>query len=100
MNDRGLLASYLMSPLSKSTSQFRLVKIFSSNRVNGLLKKTTIPFILHDNLLKIRDIGVVFELKGYLLKMITNKNHKVDLASLAEIFMILQKNAFRFRRYR
>ena len=42
MNDRGILASYLMSPLSKitnpeNTSQFRLVKDPNSNRVNDLI---------------------------------------------------------------
>ena len=56
MNDRGVLASYLMSPLSKITnpeitSQFKLVKDFSSNRVNDLLTQNTIPINLHDNLL-------------------------------------------------
>ena len=44
MNDRGILASYLMSPLSKITnlensSQFNLVKGSSSNRVNDLKKQ-------------------------------------------------------------
>ena len=38
MNDRGILATYLMSPSSKitnpgKTSQFKLVKDSSSNRV-------------------------------------------------------------------
>ena len=89
MNDRGILASYLMSPLSKitnpeNTTQFRLVKDSSSNRVNDLLIKDTIPIALHDNLLTCRDTGKVFELKGDLLKMITNKNYNVDLASLVE----------------
>ena len=42
MNDRGILAYYLMSPLSKITnpensSQFKLVKYPSLNRVNDLL---------------------------------------------------------------
>ena len=41
MNDRGLIASYLLSPLSKITNpenstQFKLVKDSSSNRVNNL----------------------------------------------------------------
>ena len=41
MNDRGILATYLMSPLSKITnpendSQFKLVKDSNSNRVNYL----------------------------------------------------------------
>ena len=78
MNDRGLLASYLMTPLSKitnpeHTSQFKLVKDHNSNRVNDLLIKNTIPIILHDNLLTFRDSSKQFELKGDLLKMITNK---------------------------
>ena len=53
MNDRGILASYLMSPLSKITNpentiQFKLVKDYNSNRVNDLLIKNT-PITLHDN---------------------------------------------------
>ena len=44
MNDRGVLAGYLVSPSSKinnpeNTSQFKLVKDPSSNRVNDLKKK-------------------------------------------------------------
>ena len=35
-------------------------------------------------MLTFRDIGKDFELKGGLLKMITNKNYNVDLASLAD----------------
>ena len=89
MIDRGILASYLMSPLSKitnpeNTSQFKLVKDSNSNRVNDLLIKNTIPITLHDNLLTFRDTNKVFELKGDLLKMITNKNYNIDLASLAD----------------
>ena len=54
MNDRGILASYLMSPLSKITNpqiftQFKLVKDSSSNRVNDLKINKTIPISLHDN---------------------------------------------------
>ena len=89
MNDIGILASYLMSPLSKITnpensSQYKLVKVSSSNRVNGLLTHNTLPITLHDNLIFFRDTNKVFELKGDLLKMITNKNYNVDLASLAD----------------
>ena len=88
MSDRGVLATFLMSPLSKITNlenstQFKLVKDSSSNRVKDLLIKNTIPVTLHDKLLRFRDKGRVFELKGDLLKMITNKNYKVDLTSLA-----------------
>ena len=89
MNDRGILASYLMSPLSKitnpeNTTQFKLVKDSSSNRVNDLLIHNTIPITLYNNLLTFRDTDKEFELKGDLLKMITNKNFNVDLASLAD----------------
>ena len=89
MNDRGILTSYLMSPLSKitnpeNTTQFRLVKDSNSNRVNDLLIHNTIPITLYNNLLTFRDTGKEFELKGDLLKMITNKNFNVDLASLSD----------------
>ena len=85
MNDRGILAGYLMSPLSKktnheNTSQFKLVKDSTSNRVNDLKIHNSIPITLHKNLLTFRDTGKVFELKGDLLEMITNKNYNVDLA--------------------
>ena len=88
MNDRGILASYLMSLLSKitnpeNTSQFKLVRDHNSNRVNYLLMKNKIPITLYGNMLTFRDTGKEFELKGYLLKMITNSKYNVDLASLA-----------------
>ena len=89
MNDRGILASYLMSPLSKitnpeNTTQFKIVKDRNSNRVNDLLKKKTIPSTLYNNMLTFPDTGRELELKGELLKMITNKNYNVDLASLQD----------------
>ena len=88
-NDRGILASYLMSPSSKITnpensSQFELVKCSSSNRVNDLLINKTIPITLYNNLLTFRDSNNEFELKGELLKMITNKNYNADLAKLSD----------------
>ena len=88
MNERGLLASYLMSPLSKITNpenstHFKLVRDPNSNRINDFLIKSTIPITLHDNLLTFRDTGKVIELED-LLKMMTNKNYNVDLASLAD----------------
>ena len=89
MNDTGILATYLMSPLSRitnpeNTTQFKLEKDPSSNRVNDLKIHNSIPITLHNNLLTFRDSGKVFELKGELLKMITNKNYNVDLASLSD----------------
>ena len=89
MNDRGRLASYLMSLLSKitnleNTSQFRLEKDHNSNRVNDLLMKNKIPITLYGNMLTFRDTNKHFELKGDLLEMITNSKYNVDLASLAD----------------
>ena len=89
MNDRGILATYLMSPLSRitnpeNTSQFKLVKDPSSNRVNDLKINKTIPITLYGNMLTFRDTNKQFELKGDLLEMITNSKFNVDLASLAD----------------
>ena len=89
MNDRGIIASHLISPLSKitnpdDTSQFKLVKDSSSNRVNDLKIHNSIPITLHDNFSTFRDSGRIFELKGDLLEMITNSKYNVDLASLAD----------------
>ena len=49
-----------------------------------MLIHNTIPNILHDILLAFRDTGKKLQLKGDLLKMITNKNYNVDLASLSD----------------
>ena len=89
MNDRGIIASYLISRLSKitnpdDTSQFKLVKHSSTNRINDLKIHNSIPITLHDNFLTFRDSGRMFELKGDLLEMITNSKYNVDLSSLAD----------------
>ena len=89
MNDRGILATCLMSPLSKITnpenkSQFKLVKDHNSNRVNDLLMKNKIPITSYGNMLTFRDTNKQFELTGDLLEMITNKDYNVDHASLAD----------------
>ena len=89
MNDRGILAAYLMTPLSKiinpeNTSQFKLVKDSSSNRVNDLKIHNSIPITLYGNMLTFRDTNKQFELKGDLLEMITNSKYNVDLASLQD----------------
>ena len=59
MNDRGILASYLLSPLSKianpeHTSQFILVRDPDMNSVNDLLLNKTIPVTLFGILLTFR----------------------------------------------
>ena len=89
MNDRGILATYLMSPLSKITNtentiQFKLAKDHNSNRANDLLMKNKIPITLYGNMLTFRDTNKQFELKGDLLEKITNTKINVDLASLAD----------------
>ena len=89
MNDRGILASYLRSPLSRITnpensSQFKIVKDPNSNRVNDLLMKNKIPITLYGNMLTFRDTNKQFELTGDLLEMINNKDYNVDHASLAD----------------
>ena len=89
LNDRGILASYLMSPISKITNpedstQFKLVKDPNSNRVNDLLLKNKIPITSYGNILTFRDTGKEFELKGDLLKMIANENYNVNHVSLAD----------------
>ena len=88
-NDTGILATYLMSPLSKitnpeNTNRIELVKDSDSNRVIDLKINNTIPITLHDNLLTFRDSNKQFELKGDLLKTIPIKNYNVDLARLSE----------------
>ena len=89
MNDRGILATYLMSPLSKitnpeNTSQFKILKDHNSNRVNDLLMKNKIPITLYGNMLTFRDTNKQFKLTGDLLEMITNKDYNVDHASLED----------------
>ena len=49
-----------------------------------MLIHNTIPIILNNNLLTFRDTGKEFELKGDLLKIITNKNYNADFASLSD----------------
>ena len=87
MNHRGILTSFLLSFLAEIsspelTSQFKLVKDLSPNKVEDLLICKTIPVTLYNNLLTFRDTDKRFELEGDFLKMITMKNYNVDLANL------------------
>ena len=81
----------------EDSTQFRLVKYPSSNKVNDLLIKNTLTITLHDNLLTFRDTGKIFEIKGELLKKIPNKNYNVDLASLVDkklLYEVVKKMHF------
>ena len=67
MTDRAIIATYLMSPLSnitnpERTSQFKLVKDLSSNKINNLLKNKILPVTLYNNLLTVGDADKKFEL--------------------------------------
>ena len=89
MNDRVIIASFLLSPLAKifnleNSTQFKLINDSTSDRVNDLKINNSIPITLYNNILTFRDTGKEFELKGNLLKMITNKNYNVDHASLSD----------------
>ena len=88
MNNRGIKAFDLLSPLTnitnpENTTQFRLIKDHNSNRVNDLLIHKTIPVTLYANLLTFGDSGKKFELFRDLLKMKTNKHFNVDLVKLS-----------------
>ena len=89
MIDRRITPIYLLSLLSKitnpeSTSQFKLVKGSNSVRANNLLIHNAIPILFHNNMLTFPDKGKQCDLKGGLLKRITNKNYYVDLPSLSD----------------
>ena len=102
LNDGGIIASYLLSPLSKITnpenaSQFKIVKYSSSKRVNDLEVHNSIPITLHNNLLTIRGTNKQIDLQGDLLEMITNKNCNVDLAKFSDkkqMYDFAKKNEF------
>ena len=73
MIDKGIIASYLLSLLSKitnpeNTTQFNLVKDSSSERVNDLLMHNRIPVTLYNNLLTFSGTDKEFKLKRDLLK--------------------------------
>ena len=89
MKDRGIIATYSRSPLSKitnteNTSQFKIVMGSGSIRVNDLIIHNTIQVTLFHNLLTFRDTIREFEFTGDLLKIISNKYYNVDLASLSD----------------
>ena len=78
MNDRGILASYLLSPLSKitnveKTSQFKLVKDPQSSRFNDLLIEKTKPGTIYNILLILTKIWNYKEIfwKWWLIETIT-----------------------------
>ena len=108
MNDMGKIATYVLLPLSKITNsehtfQLELVNDQDWNRVNDLLIKKTIPVTLYDNSLTFRDTDRNFELNGHLLKMITNRSYKTDLAESMDrnlLFDFKKWNVFWWKSFR
>ena len=89
MNDRCVLATYFLSPLSKinnpeHASQFKLIKYPQWNRINDLLISKKTPVTLLNKLFNFRKTYEKIELQGDLLKMITNKKYNVYLAKLSD----------------
>ena len=79
MIDKGILASYFLSLLSKinikpeHTSQFKPVKHPNSNSVIHPLINKAITVTLYENLLTFRDTDKTFKLNGELLRSKTFK---------------------------
>ena len=83
MNDKGMIAPYLASSLvilfkPENKSQFRLIKDFSSTKMNDFKINKGIPVTLVSNLLIFRDSNKSFKLEGDLLEAITNYDFNVD----------------------
>ena len=83
MNDKGIIAPYLASPLvevfkSDNKSQFRLRKDPDSTKMNDFLIHGKIPVTLFSNMITFRDSYKTFKLEGDLLKVITNHKFNVD----------------------
>ena len=83
MNDKGLIAPYLASPLVEvfkfdNKSQFRLRKDPDSTKMNDFLIHGKIPVTLFCNMITFRDSNKTFKLEGDLLKVITNHKFNVD----------------------
>ena len=86
MNDKGLIAPYLVSSLVEvfkrdNKSQFRLRKDPNSTKMNDFLIHGTIPVTIFSNMITFRDSNKSFRLEGDLLKVITNHKFNVDHSS-------------------
>ena len=73
-----MIGSYFLYPLCKitnpeHTSQFKLVNNPNLNRINYFLINTTIPVLLYNKLLALRETDEEFDLHGDLVKMMTKK---------------------------
>ena len=83
MNDNGMISPYLASSLvnvfkPENKSQFRLIKDFSSTKINDFKLNKGIPVTLVSSLLIFRDSNKSFKLEGDVLEAITNYDFNVD----------------------
>ena len=83
MNDKGLIAPYLASPLVEvfkfdNKSQFRLRKDPDSSKMNDFLIHGKITVTIFSNMITFRDSNKTFKLEGDLLKVIKNYKFNVD----------------------
>ena len=86
MNDRGLIAPYLMTSLAtlftpENKTQFRLRKDTSSSKIIDFLIHRCIPVTLFSNMIIFRDSNKSFKLEGDLLKLMTNHKFNADHSS-------------------
>ena len=87
LHNRGLLVTYLLSPLSgiidhEHNSHLIPVKDPGSNGINDLLRNKPKPGSLYNILLTFRDTDKKFKMEGDLLKEINIGNYNFDLAKL------------------
>ena len=68
----------------ETMSHFKILRDPNSNRINDLLINKTIQVNFFDNLLTLPDTDKRFELRGRLLKMMTNKQYNVDFANILD----------------
>ena len=95
MNEQGLIASYLTTPLVEvfkkdNKSQFRLRKDPNSIKLNNFLIHGNIPVTIFSNMITFRDSNKTFRLEGDLLKVITNYKFNVDHSSLQDKKLIYE----------
>ena len=86
MNDKGLIAPYLTTPLVEvfkkdNKSKFRLRKDPNSTKMNDFLIHGTVPVTMFSNMITFRDSNKSFRLEGDLLKVITNYKFNADHSS-------------------
>ena len=89
MNDKGMIAPYLASPLAillkpENKGQYNIIKDQKSIKMKDFLITTSIPVTLYSTMLTFRDTNETFISDGDLLKLMTNYNLLVDHSNLRD----------------